>query len=127
MKINELVDKYIELRDRKAGVKKEYDDKVAKIEQVMEKMEAVILKHLNETGAESFRTASGTAYKSNRTSATVADWDAFLAHVQRNEAWELLEHRAAKKAVEEFKAANDDLPPGINWRSEVVVNIRRGA
>lgn len=127
MKINEIVEKYIDLRDRKAGIKKEYDEKVAKIDQVMEKMEAVILKHLEESGAESLRTESGTAYKSNRTSATVADWDAFLAHVQRNEAWELLEHRAAKKAVEEYKAANDDVPPGVNWRSEVVVNIRRGS
>lgn len=127
MKINEIVDKYIVLRDKKASIKKEYDEKAAKIDQVMEKMEGVILKHFDETGAESLRTEAGTAYKSNRTSATVADWDAFLAHVQKHEAWELLEHRAAKKAVEEYKAANDDVPPGVNWRSEIVVNIRRGS
>ena len=125
MKVDELVKRYILLRDKKLAIKKEYDEKVAKLEQVMDKVEAVLLKHFEETGAESVKTDSGTAYKSHRTSATVADWDAFLAHVQRHEAWELLEHRAAKKAVEEFKAANDDLPPGINWSSEVVVNIRR--
>lgn len=126
MKVNEIVERYIELRDRKSTIKKEYDEKVAKLEQVLTKMEAVLLKHFDETGAESVRTDAGTAYKANRTSATVGDWDAFLAHVQRTEAWQLLEHRAAKKAVEEYKAANDDLPPGINWSSEVVVNIRRG-
>lgn len=126
MKINEIVEKYISLRDRKAGIKKEYDERVAKIDQVMEKMEAIILKRLDESGSESVSTKQGTAYKATRTSATVADWDAFLAHVQRHEAWELLEHRAAKKAVEEYKTANADVPPGVNWRSEVVVNIRRG-
>lgn len=126
MKVNEIVERYIELRDRKSAIKKEYEEKVAKLEQVLTKMEAVLLKHFDETGAESVRTDAGTAYKSNRTSATVGDWDAFLAHVQRTEAWEMLEHRASKRAVEEYKAANDDLPPGINWSSEVVVNIRRG-
>lgn len=125
MKVNELVDRYIQLRDKKAAIKKEYDEKVAKVESVMDKVEAVLLKHFDETGADSIKTDAGTAYKSNRTSATVADWDKFLAHVQNTESWQLLEHRAAKKAVEEYKAANDDLPPGINWSSEVVVNIRR--
>lgn len=126
MKVNEIVESYIKLRDRKAAIKKEYDDKVAKIEKVMSVAEAVLLKHFDKTGAESVKTDAGTAYKSTRTSATVADWDAFLAHVQRTEAWEMLEHRASKRAVEEYKAANDDLPPGINWSSEQVVNVRRG-
>lgn len=126
MKVNEIVESYIKLRDRKAAIKKEYDDKVAKIEKVMSVAEAVLLKHFDQTGAESVKTDAGTAYKSTRTSATVADWDAFLAHVQRTEAWEMLEHRASKRAVEEYKAANDDLPPGINWSSEQVVNVRRG-
>lgn len=125
MKVNELVDRYIQLRDKKAAIKKEYEEKVSKVESVMGKVESVLLKHFDETGADSIKTDAGTAYKSNRTSATVGDWDSFLAHVQKTEAWHLLEHRAAKKAVEEYKAANDDLPPGINWSSEVVVNIRR--
>lgn len=125
MKVNEIVDRYIVLRDRKAAIKKEYDEKVSKIETVLEKVEAVLLKHFEETGAESVKTESGTAYKARRTSATVADWDAFLAHVQKHEAWEMLEHRASKKAVEEYKNANDEVPPGINWSSEIVVNIRR--
>ena len=126
MNVNEIVDRYIALRDRKAVLRKEYDDKVANIDKILEKAEAVMLKRFEEMGVESIKTAAGTVYKSTRTSATVGDWDAFLAHVRQTEAWEMLEHRAAKRAVEEFKAANDDLPPGINWRAEVVVNVRRG-
>lgn len=126
MNVNEIVDRYIALRDRKSVIKKEYEDKVANIDKILEKAEAVMLKRFEEMGIESIKTSAGTVYKSTRTSATVGDWDAFLAHVRTHEAWEMLEHRAAKKAVEEFKAANDDLPPGINWRAEVVVNVRRG-
>lgn len=125
MKINDIVQKYIALRDKKAQMKKEYEDRVAGVESLMEKVEAVLLKHFEETGSEAIKTDAGTAYKSTRTSATVADWDAVFAFIRDKEAWEMLEHRVNKKAVEEFKAANDDLPPGVNWRSEVVVNIRR--
>jgi len=33
--------------------------------------------------------------------------------------------RASKTAIAQFKTATDDLPPGINWRAERVVNFRR--
>jgi hypothetical protein len=33
--------------------------------------------------------------------------------------------RASKTAIVEFVEANADLPPGINWRAETVVRIRR--
>ena len=125
MKVDSLVEKYVQLRDKKASIKKEYDEKVAKYDEAMAKVEAVLLKHFEETGAESVKTGSGTAYKSSRTSATVADWDSFFEYVKGNELWHFLEHRANKKAVEEFKNEHQDIPPGLNWRSEVVVNIRR--
>lgn len=125
MKLNELVEKYISLRDKKQTIKAEYDAKVAEVDTVLDKIEAVLLKTFNETGMESVKTQFGTAYKSLRTSATVADWDAFFAYVKTNEAYELVEKRCSKAAVEQYKAANDDLPPGINWREEQVVNFKR--
>lgn len=126
MNFNEVVSKYIQLRDKKAQLKAEYDAKVVKIDEVMDKVESVLIKHFAETGVESIRTDAGTAYKTTRTSAPIADWDAFLAHVIETEDYHLLEHRASKKAVEEYKQTNQDLPPGVNWREEVVVNIKRG-
>jgi hypothetical protein len=125
MKINELVKKYIELRDQKAQFKAEYDAKVANIETLLEKMEAVFLKHFELTGSESARTDAGTVFKGTRTSAKVADRDAFFAYVKAHDAFDLLDSRCNKTAVEQFKAANDDLPPGVDWRSEVTVNVRR--
>ena len=126
MDINLIVTKYIQLRDKKGELKAEYDAKVSKIDEVMDKVEAKLLQHFAETGLESVRTDAGTAYKSSRVSATVADWDSLLSHILATEDYQLLEHRVSKKAVEEFKAVNDDLPPGVNWREEVIVNIRRG-
>ena len=127
MKLNELAEKYIILRDKKSQLKAEYDGKVAELESVMDKIEAVLLKTFDEAGIESVKTAAGTAYRSIRTQASVADWDAFFGFVKLNEAWEMLERRCSKSAVEQYKSANDDLPPGLNWREERVVNIRRSS
>jgi hypothetical protein len=125
MKINELVEKYIALRDRRAERKASYDKDDSLDVAMQEKIEAVLLKHFNETGAESVKTAYGTAYKSSRTSATVADRDVFFTYVIEHKAYELLESRCNKTAVAQHKAANNDLPPGINWREELTINVRR--
>lgn len=125
MNINEIVNKYIQLRDLKDKLKKEYSDKVAKVDQVMDKIEAAILEHMQTEGADSIGTESGTAYKSTKTSATVQDWDEVLGFIRGEGAWHMLEHRVSKKAVEEFRTEHKDLPPGIGWREEVSVNIRR--
>lgn len=125
MNIEHLVEKYIQARDKKQAIMDEAKVKAAKIDAVLDKIEAVILKSLDEAGADAIKTPLGTAYKSTRTSCTVADWDAALAFIREGELWQLLERRVSKVAVEEFKNEVGSFPPGLNVRSEVVVNIRR--
>ena len=127
MKLDELVANYIKLRDKKSLLKKQYDERVAKVDAVMDKMEAIILKTFQDSGIDSARTDAGTAYISTRTSATVGSREEFLSWVLQDpdERSIFLENRVSKVAVEQFKAANDDLPPGINFRSEVTVGVRR--
>ena len=127
MKLDELVANYIKLRDKKSQLKKQYDEKVAKVDAVMDKMEAIILKTFQDSGIDSARTDAGTAYISTRTSPTVGSREEFLSWVLQDpdERSIFLENRVSKVAVEQFKAANDDLPPGINFRSEVTVGVRR--
>lgn len=127
MKLDELVANYIKLRDRKSQLKKQYDEKVAKVDAVMDKMEAIILKTFQDSGIDSARTDAGTAYISTRTSATVGSREELFQWIQEDfeERSIFLENRVSKVAVEQFKAANDDLPPGVNFRSELVVGVRR--
>ena len=125
MKVSELVSKYIELRDKKAQIKAEYDVKVAKVDDVLNKIEAKFLEVFEQTGMDSVRTEFGTAYASLRTSCTIADKEAFMEFVKNNNEWPLLEVRPSKIAVEQYKSVTEELPPGVNWRAERVVNIRR--
>lgn len=128
MKLSEVVAKYIELRDRKAVMKAEYDGKIAVVEEALDKIEAKLLEVFDQLGMDSVKTEYGTAYKSVRTTASVGDKDSFMKHVKENDDYSLLEVRAAKAAVEQYRVANDgQLPPGINWRAENVVNFRRAS
>lgn len=125
MDIKEVVEKYIKLRDLKARFDADHKDKMAPIVSAMDKAEAALLATFNEQGIDSAGCEFGTAYRTTKTSATVADMDAFLEFVKANEAWHMLERRVAKTTVEEYVTANGDLPPGINYSSVVAINVRR--
>lgn len=128
MKLSEAVSLYIQLRDKKAQMKAEFDQQVAPVQEKMDKLEAKLLDVFNQTGMDSVKTEFGTAYATTRSSASVADRDTFMDFVKANEEWALLEVRVSKTAVDQFRSANDnELPPGINIREERVVNIRRSA
>jgi hypothetical protein len=124
--IEEIVEKYIALRDKKAVYKAEYDVKVAEIEAALTRIENFLLGKMQEQGLKSMPTAAGTPYLSSRVSVTIADWDAYKNFLESQEdPFLFVEHRPNKTAIEEYKAANDDLPPGLNWRESVAVNVKR--
>lgn len=123
--MEELVERYIRLRDAKDQLKKMFAKRIGPIDEALETIEGLLLKQFDELGVESARCASGTAYKSRRTSATVADWEATLNHVIKHQNWSMLEKRVSKDAVGAYREEYGELPPGVNWREEVTVNIRR--
>jgi phage host-nuclease inhibitor protein Gam len=128
MKLSEAVSLYIQMRDKKAQMKADFEASIAPLNEKMDKLEAKLLDVFNKTGMDSVKTEFGTAYATTRTTASVADRDAFMDYVKANEEWALLEVRTSKTAVEQYRAANDnELPPGVNLREERVVNIRRSA
>jgi hypothetical protein len=121
----QLVAVYVKLRDGKRAEAQAFKERVAKIDAAMSKLEAKLLTQLDATGGDAIRTQSGTAYKTTKTSATVADWDALLKYILEENAYHMLEHRVSKDAVADFKEENNDLPPGVNWREEVCIGVRR--
>jgi len=128
MTLSDLVAAYITIRDRRATRKRAFlvEDEADKGRQ--EKIEAVFLMKFKELGIDSIKASNGTgtAYKAVQTSATVADRSVFLEHVLANKAFELLDVRANKTSVAEYKEANEGaIPPGLNWREEQTVNVRR--
>jgi len=127
MKLSEAVSIYIKMRDKKAQMKAEFDASVAPLNEKMEKLEAKLLEVFNKTGMDSVKTEFGTAYTTTRVTASVADREIFMTHVRENDDWAMLEVRASKSAVEQYRETHNDLPPGISMREERVVNVRRSS
>ena len=124
--INAIVSRYIQMRDMKKALKDDLDKKTAKLDEAMDKCEAVIMNHLNSTGSESIKTAAGTVFKQQVTSATVADWEMVLNWIRDQGNWAFLERKVNKTAVKEFMEANAKaLPPGVNWAAINKVMFRR--
>lgn len=125
MKLDDLIKKYLKLRDAKSELEAKHKAETQRYTQAMTKIEQLLLAEFNETGQDSAKTAVGTAYKSVRTSAKVADRDAFLDFVRENDAWGFVENRVNKTAVEEFLAEHEQLPPGVDVTRSATINIRR--
>jgi hypothetical protein len=125
MKLADVVQKYIQIRDRRAQRKEAFTQEDAKDKQLQETIEAKLMEVFIATGVDSCKTPAGTAYTSTKTSATVADKEVYLDFIKQTGEWGLLDVRALKSSIEEYKDKNQALPPGINYREEVSINIRR--
>lgn len=125
MKSADAVAKYIELRDKKSELKKQHDAKVAKIDDALKKIEAAFLRQFSETGQQSAKFGAGTVFIKQRTSDKVFDREAFLDFVKEHDAFDFIENRVNKSALDQFVEDNNDLPPGVTRNTESVINIRR--
>lgn len=123
--IDLLIGKYVQLRDKKAQLEAEHKKSLEPIKTAMDKLESHVLQLLQGQGVESVRTTAGTAYRSRSVSVTIADKEVFRQFVQSTDAWALADVRASKTAVEAYREANDDIPPGLNYSACYTLGIRR--
>jgi hypothetical protein len=122
----EMIEKYISLRDQKEAAKKKFDEWMKlNYGDPMDAIEMQILEVLNQQGIDSLAAKSGSAYKKMNTSVTVADAASFRRHVIGESAWELIDWRANKTAVNDLVENGDVLPPGLNRSTFITVGIRR--
>lgn len=123
--ISKRVDQYVALRDKIKKLDDEHKEKMKPYREVLEKLNGVLLEHLNQIGGDSVRTEAGTVYRTAKKSASLADADAFMRFVIGNEAWDLLDRKANVTAVADFIEENNAAPPGVNFSTAFVVGVRR--
>lgn len=84
-----------------------------------------MLERLNAVGGDSVKTPHGTAYRTTRRSASIADGAVFRQYVIDNENFDLVDWRANAIAVDDFIKENGVQPPGVNFSSTYTVGVRR--
>ena len=117
---------YIKMREKKAEVTHELEEKVSKIEQDMKTVKTAILAHMKEIGAESLRTEAGIVYRTVRTTYATSDWESMHKFILEHGVPDLLEKRLQQTNMRAFLEEHPDmLPPGLNANSEYSVTIKR--
>lgn len=123
--IAKRVEQYIQLRDLIKKKDDEHKKEMAPFKETLEKLNSVLLGHLNGIGGQSVSTDYGTVYRTEKKSASLADAQAFMDFVVANQAFDLIDRKANVTAVEEFIKENNSPPPGVNFSSTFIVGVRR--
>ena len=123
---DQLVAVYIKMRDKKDAIRHDMEQQMNHIEEQMQVVAQQILEICKETGAESIRTAHGTAYRTIKQRFWTNDWEAMHKFIRENEAMELLERRIHQTNMKQFLEENPELKPaGLNIDREYAITVRR--
>lgn len=118
---------YINIRDARNALRKDYEASDEKLKEAQAKLEGAMLDHLNQHGMDAVRTEAGTFYRQEEITPSASDWNALYGWIKDNDAWDALERRIKKTFVKEYQEAHSGgLPPGISVFREYVVRVRRG-
>jgi hypothetical protein len=123
--IQKRVEQYVKLRDLIKKNNDAHKKSMKPLNETLEKLNSVLLAHLNSLNGNSVATDSGTVYRTERKSASLADAQAFMDYVIANQAFDLLDRKANVTAVEEHIKENNTPPPGVNFTSTFEVGVRR--
>lgn len=123
--LDDAIGTYVATRDALDVERKTYNAYEANAKAYMNRIEFWIRTKADELGMESIRTNSGTAYRTVKTAYRVVDWDAYWQFIKENDYSQCVEKRAAKLAVKEIHDETGEVPPGLDYFTEVVFDVRR--
>ena len=125
MTVDQVIEAYLKYRNKKEALEAEIKDQVKELKDKMAKLEAWMKTKADAEGVTSFKTAHGTAFVTTNDYANVADWDAVLAFVKENDAYDMLEKRVSKNAVRGYIDQQKAVPSGVNYGTRIDVNVRK--
>lgn len=126
-KTDEIIAKYIALRDSIAGINKRAKDEIAPLQTAMDTIESYLMNLMNNSGQNTMGTSAGTAFITTKTGCNISDKTEFVKYLLEDpeRVTRLLTISANKTAVGEHIDKNGTPPPGIKWVVMREVQVRR--
>ncbi len=118
-------EKYLQVRNQIEAMEREHKAAKAVLTEKLITLESWFTAKASEDGLETVKTPSGTAYWSTHHTATVASREEFFNFCKEHDAWDMVESRASKTGVKSYIEANGAPPPGVNFSSTRVFNLRK--
>lgn len=126
MNYEQKLQEYVILRRKIKDAENKFKKMLSPMKQSLVELESDITAAAQEDGLTNVKTTAGTAYWSTHHNCKVANPSTFFDYCVENKAWDLLEKRASKKAVKGFVDEHKAPPPGIDFSSVQVFNLREG-
>ncbi len=119
------ISQYLLLRKKRKAMSdaaEEADKPFAEMESLLS---GLILRHLESIGADNIKTKEGTCYRSERSTASVSDKQAFMQHVRDTGDFSLLDCKANAPAVKAYIVEHQGhQPPGVTLNTAVTLGVR---
>lgn len=124
--VDELVSVFIKIRDARDAARREHEAKEADFNEQLDMINARLLEICKDTGADSIKTAHGTAIRGVKSRYWTSDWDSFYKFMIEHNVPELLERRIQQTNIKQFLEENPELlPAGLNVDREYAITVRR--
>lgn len=120
-----MVDKFVKLRDKIKEIKDKHEAELTPYKEAMDRLQGILLDHLNSIGADSVNTQHGTVHRTRKDSASVADMTAFWNWVVSQNDFDFVDRRANVTAVREYIEKHHQVVPGVNFSSTYIAGVRR--
>jgi hypothetical protein len=125
MNYDVAVERYLQVRSEIESREREFKSVKAKLMEKLVAVENWITAKAQEDGLETVKTPHGTGYWSTHHTATVGSREEFFNFCKEHDAWDMVESRASKTGVKSYIEANGAPPPGVNFSSTRVFNLRK--
>jgi hypothetical protein len=124
MRIDDLVQMYVEERNQLATDRKGWKAREAKLKEHMSWISMALRDRADDIGVDSFKSQSGTAYRRVTEKFTVGSWTDLVGYIEQTGNYHVLQKRVSPNAVKEIREAEGELPPGISTMVEVDFAVR---
>jgi hypothetical protein len=118
-------EKYLQVRKEVDDLERAHKTAKAVLTEKLVALENWMTAKAQEDGLETVKTPHGTAYWSTHHTATVGSREEFFNFCKEHDAWDMVESRASKTGVKSYIEANGAPPPGVNFSSARVFNLRK--
>lgn len=125
MPAGKIIGTYIAMRDRIKAREDVHKKELQPAKKMLEALGNRLLDELNKAGGNGIQADTGTAYRTERTTASISDGQAFRDYVIANELWDVLDWKANGTAVKDHINEFGAPPPGVNLNTVFTVGVRR--
>ena len=125
-KLDTLAEIYIKIRDNRAELKEQFENKDSELKAQQDLLSEQMLEVCRKNNADSIKTKAGTIIRKVDTRYWTKDWDSMYQFVKENDAYPLLEKRLHQTNMRQFLEENPNLlPAGLMADSKYTVVVRR--